>query len=194
MPAPFRTLAVGGSAGLALSLLSALPASAHNLSGSGWMEGAIHPLTGVDHLLLLVGLGALSARSDRRLLLPALIGAVIGASVGAAGGSIPGAEALAALSVSALGVLLFICRRSANGTAPQMLMGSLVGGAMAVHALLHGREAGGDAGWWIGAALAAGSVVALSHLTFHHASPRTSRMLALLLGVAGLALAIVPIG
>lgn len=185
-----RSLALAGSAGFGLSLLSMLPAGAHQLAGVGLMEGALHPLTGLDHLLLLIGVGALVARVDRMLLMPALLGAIVGGVFGAAGGSIPGDEALAALAVSALGVLLLLSRRLGRSDASQALTGAVVGGAVAIHALLHGSESSGDALWWIGTALTAGAVVTLSAVGLSRAGARTVRAVATLLGISGLALAV----
>lgn len=189
-----RSLTLAGSAGFLLSLLSALPASAHGLAGSGLIAGALHPLSGADHLLLLIGVGALAARLDRRLLGPALLGAVIGALFGAAGGWLPAAELLGALSVSALGLLLLAARRLRDGAAPMALSGAVVGTAVAIHALLHGREATGDPGWWIGAALVAAAVVGGSALVLGRCEARVSRVLALVLGLSGLVLALLPLG
>lgn len=189
-----RSLALAGSAGVLFSLLSALPAGAHGAAGSGVMIGALHPLSGLDHLLLLVGVGALAARLDPRLLWPALVGAVVGALGGAAGGWIPAGELLAALSVSALGLLLLTARSLRRGEAPMALSGVVVAGAVAIHALLHGREATGDPGWWIGAALAAAAVVATSALVLSRCEARVSRIVAVLLGLSGLLLAVVPLG
>ena len=194
MPSSARSLAVAGAAGFLLSLLSALPASAHGPAGSGLMTGALHPLTGLDHLLLLVGVGALAGRVDRRLLWPALAGAIVGALFGAAGGWIPAGELLAALSVSALGLLLLAARRLGDGGGPLALSGAVVGAAVAIHALLHGREATGDPTWWMGASLAAAVVVAVSALAFAHFSVRVTRVLAVMLGISGLVLAFAPLG
>lgn len=189
-----RSLALAGSAGLLLSLLSALPAGAHGLAGAGLMSGVLHPLTGADHLLLLVGVGALAARFDRRLLWPAVAGAVIGALFGASGGSIPAGELLAALSVSALGLLLLAARRLGSGERPMLLSGAVVASAVSIHALLHGSEATGDPSWWIGAAVAAAAVVGASALVVSRCEPRVSRVLALMLGLSGLVLAVAPLG
>ena len=52
-----RSLLLSSAAGLSLSLLSALPASAHGGADAGLIGGALHPLLGIDHLLLLVGVG-----------------------------------------------------------------------------------------------------------------------------------------
>jgi len=187
-----RSLVLAGTAGFALSLLSALPASAHGLAAAGLIPGALHPLTGPDHLLLLVGVGALAARVDRSLLLPALGAAVLGAVFGAAGGQIPAAELLAALSVSALGLLLLLARRLRQAGSGRWLSGAVVAAAVAIHALLHGGEASADPTWWLGAGLAAVAVVGSSALLLSRAGGQLSRTLAVLLGIAGLVLASLP--
>ena len=193
MPPSVRSLALAGSVGLALSLLSALPVGAHGSAGSGLIEGALHPLTGIDHLLLLVGVGALAARIEFRLLLPAVLGAVVGSVFGALGGGIPAAELVAALAVSALGLLLLLARRLQAGELPQSSAGVVVGVAVAVHALLHGREASADPSWWIGTCLAALAVVGGSALVMRRAGSGVSRALAVLLGLSGLVLAFAPL-
>lgn len=194
MHASVRSLALAASAGLLLSLLPALPAAAHGLSAVGLVAGALHPLSGADHLLLLLGVGALVAGVDRRLLWPALIGAILGSLFGAAGGLIPSAERLAALSVSALGLVLLAARPLRQAQGGQALIGAVVGGAVALHALLHGREASADPLWWIGAALAAAAVVALSTAVFSRCQPSILRTTAMALGLSGLVLAVVPLG
>ena len=57
---------LAAAAGLALSLLSALPAGAHGLASGGLVAGASHPLLGLDHLLLLVGVGGATALGGPR--------------------------------------------------------------------------------------------------------------------------------
>ena len=52
-----RSLLLTGAAGLGLSLLSALPAAAHGHADASGVAGALHPLLGLDHLVLLVGIG-----------------------------------------------------------------------------------------------------------------------------------------
>jgi urease accessory protein len=194
MPPSLRSLALAGSAGFALSLLSALPAGAHGLAGTGLVDGALHPLTGLDHLLLLIGVGALAARVDRLLLLCAVLGAVVGAVFGSLGGGLPAAEPLAALSVSALGLVLLHSRRPDEDHTPRALAGAVVGSAVALHALLHGQVASaGNPGWWVGAALAAAAVVAASTLTLARGGAGLSRTVALVLSFGGLLLALAPI-
>jgi len=103
-----RSLLISSAAGFGLSLLSALPAGAHGSADAGVMAGALHPLLGLDHLLLLVGVGLTAARFGPLLLGFALGGAVLGSVFGSFGGQLPAAEVLAALAVSAVGAALLL--------------------------------------------------------------------------------------
>lgn len=193
--APLRTLALAGSAGLACSLLSALPSHAHGLAEAGFSAGLIHPLAGLDHLLLLIGVGA-AATLERRLLGAALLGALVGAGLGALGAALPAAETLAALSLPVLAGLLMLLQGSPGAAAGLRLplAGGLVAAAMAIHALLHAQEAGDHPLWWIGAALSALLTVGLSRMLLQRAGRGLIPALALLLGLSGLALAVLPLG
>jgi urease accessory protein len=74
------------------------------------------------------------------------------------------------------------------------LLGSIVAAAVAVHALLHGQEAGAATGaWWLGAALASSAVVGITYALLRQGDPRWSRLLAWGLSLAGLALAVAPL-
>ena len=72
-----------------LLLAFSLPALAHPGHGAdSFHAGFFHPLTGLDHLLMLAGAGVLSALSGRKLLLPfatlgmMLVGAIAGSLLG----------------------------------------------------------------------------------------------------------------
>jgi urease accessory protein len=83
----------------------------------------------------------------------AFAGALAGAAIGVSGGAIPGAEGLAALAISAVGLLLLSAGRVAKG-GPGRLAGVVVAAALAIHAMLHGLEAPQDSStwiWWSGA-------------------------------------------
>ncbi len=187
-----RRLALPAAAGLGLSLLSALPASAHGGAGEGLMAGAGHPLLGLDHLLLLLGVGAASSFISGRLLLFAAGGALLGGVLGANGAALPAAEVLAALAVSALGLVVLQCARLRQAP-PLGLIGTVVAAAVAVHALLHGQEASGGALWWLGAAAASSAVVGLSSVGLARLNQRWTLLLAGGLSLAGLALAVAPL-
>jgi urease accessory protein len=187
-----RNLSLSAAAGLGISLLSSLPAEAHGLADGGLMAGAGHPLLGLDHLLLLVGVGGVASFIGSPLLLFALGGAVLGAALGSLGVDLPGAEVLAALAVSSLGAVVLQSARS--NRPPQLgLVGSIVGAAVAVHALLHGQEASSDPSWWLGAGLASITVVGLSFSVLRKLGTRWTLLLAGTLSLAGLALALAPL-
>jgi len=181
-PAPhLRSLGLALAAGLGCAALSALPAEAHGSASGHLHAGLLHPLVGLDHLLLLVGVGTVASYLGWQLLAYALGGAVVGGLLGATGIGLPLAELLAALSVSLLGLLVLQASRS--GRPPALpLSGGLVALAVGVHGLLHGQAASGDAG--VGA-----TYLALSKLGLVW-----TLRLALGLTVAGFLLALGPIG
>lgn len=87
---------------------------AHDFAGPGWM----HPLTGVDHMLAMVAVGAWSAILGGRaiwLVPSAFVAAMgIGAGAGLAGARVPGVEIMIAASVLMLGAALAVSLRSAR--------------------------------------------------------------------------------
>lgn len=189
---PLRHLLLAAAAGLGLSLLSGLPVQAHGVADAGLIAGASHPLLGLDHLLLLLGVGGVAAQIGSSVLLYALAGAGLGAAYGAIGGSLPGAEILAALAVSGMGLVVLQSQRSRQ--APRLpLVGGIVASAVAIHALLHGQEASGHSSWWLGAFLASSAVVALTTLVLRRVEVRWTLLLATGLSLAGLVLALAPV-
>ena len=188
-----RQLLTAAAAGLGFSLLSALPAGAHGVADGGLLSGATHPLLGLDHLLLLIGVGAVSSYVGAPMLLFALGGGLVGAVIGSLGGHLPGAEVIAALAVSVLGLLTLQLQRLQQR--PSLtLVGAPVAAAVAVHALLHGQEApSGSIGWWLGALLASTAVVAASYGLLRRLPLRWTMLLATGLSLAGGALALAPL-
>lgn len=198
-----RSLAPALAAGFGLSLLSGLPAGAHGLATGDLLTGGLHPLLGLDHLLLLVGVGAAAAGIDGAVLLFALAGALLGGCFGALGfgglgfgglaGAMPLAEVLAALAVSAVGLLL-LRPQGWDRRLGLALPGGVIAAAVALHALLHGQAATGELGWWLGAGASSVAVVLGSMACFSRlANPWLSR-LAMALVLAGGVLALVPLG
>jgi urease accessory protein len=123
-------------AGVAAVVLSASPASAH-VGGPvhGLGDGALHPFTGLDHLLAMVAVGCLAALTGRLVALPAafLSGMAVGGAAGVAGFALPGVEVAIAASVVLLGVAVALAagRRS-----------SVVVAMVAVAGLAHGSAHG----------------------------------------------------
>ncbi|MGE7991563.1 HupE/UreJ family protein [Pseudomonas sp. NPDC089554] len=123
---------------LALVLLMvALPAFAHPGHDSNPLQdGLLHPLTGLDHLLMLLGTGVLAALTRRNLSLPlATLGAMFGGAVlGHLFGGMVGLETLILASLVVAAVALLLPNR-------QLLLAL----AMPVFALFHGWAHGVEA-------------------------------------------------
>lgn len=190
-----RTLALFGGAA-ALALLLDQPAQAHGIAHGGIAAGFLHPISGADHLLLLIGVGTAASCISAQLLLWALAGAVGGGMFGAMGGTLPGQEFLAALAISAVAVLVLRCLRSQQS--PQLgACAALVASAVAVHAMLHGLEAPADGSaalWWLGAFAGSVLVSGGSFLLLRRLPLAWTRGVALLLALCGGVAALGPIG
>lgn len=185
-----RSLLLSSAAGFGLSLLSVLPAGAHGSADAGVLGGALHPLMGLDHLLLLMGVGFAAAQIGPLLLGFALGGALLGSVFGSLGGQLPGAEVIAALAVSAVGASLLLCSKL---TRPLPVVGGVLGAAVAVHAMLHGQESSGSAGWWAGALLASLVTISLTFLAGRQLNLRQSQQVAAALALLGGVLALAPL-
>ena len=76
----------------------------------GWTQGFNHPLHGLDHIAVMIAVGAWAAQQGKRAtwLLPLTFLAVMAAGgiVGALGFAVPGAETAIGLSVVVLGLLV----------------------------------------------------------------------------------------
>ena len=130
---------------LPLALVIATPALAHpGHEAGGPVQGFLHPLGGLDHVLAMVAVGLVAARIGGRalLLVPAsfLVMMAVGGAAGAAGWSLPHVETGIALSVVVLGAVL------ALGMVPPMAGAMALVGAFAVfHGFAHGAEMPGAA-------------------------------------------------
>ena len=155
---------------LAVVAVGALPllASAHTGADSaahhhaGFMQGFLHPFTGLDHLAAMVAVGlwsALVARSGRDVLWAPLGFAAMllaGALVGLAGMQVPGVEPMIASSLLAIGLLVVTRLRL-----PGPVAAAVVGAFAIFHGVAHGYELSGDHG---AAAAIAGMVFATAML------------------------------
>jgi urease accessory protein len=190
-----RSLALTGGAAV-LALLLAPPVQAHGIAQGGLAAGFLHPISGADHLLLLVGVGAAASCISSRLLLWALAGAIGGGVFGAMGGALPAQELLAALAIVAVAVLVLLSLRCERR--PQLgACAALVGAAVAVHAMLHGLEAPSDGSaalWWLGALSGSVLVGGGSFLLLRRLPLAWTRGLALLLAIGGGLAALGPAG
>ncbi len=164
--------------GAALALVPALAGAHPGHGAEGVLQGAMHPLTGADHLLVMLAVGAWAAYCGGRMVwqLPLAFVALLG--VGALGaqlagaGSIPGAleQALAA-SVVVSGLLLAFATR-----APAAASFVLCGAFALLHGYAHGAEAPAGSIFAYGIGFLAGSVAlhaagaALTLLAIHRGS------------------------
>ena len=190
-----RSLALFGSAA-ALALLLDQPAQAHGIAHGGIAAGFLHPISGVDHLLLLIAVGAAASCISSQLLLWGLAGAIGGGVFGALGGTLPAQEFLAALAITAVAVLVLRCLRSQQD--PQLgACAAIVAAAVAVHAMLHGLEAPADGSavlWWLGAFSGSVLVSGGSFLLLRRLPLTWTRGVAVLLALCGGVAALGPAG
>ena len=186
-----RSLALFAGAS-SLALLLDQPAQAHGMAQGGVTTGFLHPITGADHLLLLIAVGAAAACLTSRLLLWGLAGAIAGGVFGVMGGSLPAQELLAALAITAVAVLV-LCSVGSN-PAPGFGFGAaLVAAAVGIHAMIHGLEApvdGSAAQWWLGAGAGSILVTGSSFLLLRRLPLAWIGGVALLLAVSGCVVAL----
>ncbi len=112
----------------------------------GFMDGLLHPLSGVDHLGAMLAVGLWSALSARRLwTLPLAFAAMLlaGAVLGLAGIELPAVEPMIAASLLVLGLLVAVRARM-----PAVLAAALVGVFAIFHGAAHGTELAGAAHIW----------------------------------------------
>ena len=125
-------------------------ASAHLGTDAGvhhaFLDGLVHPLTGMDHLAAMVAVGLWSAMTARRVWLAPIAFAgmlLVGALLGLGGLELPAVEPMIAASLLVLGLLV-----ATQAKLPAALATGLVGAFAVFHGVAHGTElAGGDNGW-----------------------------------------------
>lgn len=113
----------------------------------GFMTGFMHPLTGFDHLAVMLAVGLWSALAARRAGPDMLWGPLgfavmllVGAALGMQGVRIPAVEPMIAASLLVTG-LLVVTRWRITGVAAALLVGSFA----VFHGLAHGYELAGNA-------------------------------------------------
>ena len=154
-----------GALAAAMVLTMAGAAEAHTGLGhtSGFMHGAMHPISGLDHVLAMIAVGLLAAQLGGRALwvvplsFMSMMG--VGGALGFSGVEIPFIEFGIAASVLVLGALVALNMRLQTAIAA-----SLAAAFAIFHGYAHGAEIPADVG---GAAYMAGFVTStgLLHLT-----------------------------
>jgi len=175
-------------------LASASPALAHNGHGAnGLLQGFVHPLGGLDHMLAMVTVGFYAAMLGGRALwfVPAaFLGAMaLGGALGAADYGLPYTETGIAVSVIVLG--LAVALRINLPT----LAGMALAGLFAIfHGHTHGAEMPGTisgyeyaAGFLLATALLHATGIAIG-LVAARAAPRLAQAAGAATAVAGIAL------
>lgn len=117
----------------------------------GFMTGFLHPLTGMDHLAVMVSVGLWSALSARRAGVELLWGPLgfagmllVGAVLGLQGMQLPAVEPMIAASLLVTG-LLVVTRWRVPGLAAALLVGVFA----VFHGLAHGYELADAANAWV---------------------------------------------
>ncbi|WP_431095367.1 HupE/UreJ family protein [Polaromonas aquatica] len=124
-------------------------AAVHGHAGA-LLSGALHPLTGMDHLAAMVAVGLWSALAARRAgpgLLWGPLGfagmLLVGALLGLQGVHIPAVEPMIAASLLVTG-LLVVTRWQVTGIAAAVIVGAFA----LFHGLAHGHELAGAPSTW----------------------------------------------
>jgi len=129
--------------GVLLTLCSSLAIAHPGHALTSAAAGFMHPLTGWDHLLMLLAVGVWSAKSSAkiRLELPATFILVLafGVSLGFFGLSFAAIETTVAISLIVMGVLMLL--RLPDSSALRM---SVVAVFAMIHGLVHGTELSGQ--------------------------------------------------
>ncbi|PWB32380.1 urease accessory protein UreJ [Pseudomonas sp. SDI] len=139
-------------------LLIALPAFAHPGHDSNPLQdGLLHPLTGLDHLLMLLGTGMLAALTGRSLALPlATLAAMFGgALLGHLFGDVLGMESMILGSLLVAAAALLLPQR-------QLLLALAMPLFALFHGWAHGVEASPGAFWLFSAGFVAVSGLLLA--------------------------------
>lgn len=125
---------------LTLSLLGLpMAAMAHpDHMMSTFMSGFSHPLTGLDHLLVILSVGFLAGRAKGKIgLMSFMFGALLllGAVVGMPFSGLSSIEMILAISLIVMAQLLILGK-----TVPVMIQLVLIGSMALIHGAVHGQE------------------------------------------------------
>lgn len=122
----------------AAAFLVALPAAAHpeTATAGAFTAGLLHPVTGLDHLLALLGVGMWSRQQASPALALVFLAAMAGAALVFGDAQVPAAsEWLMAAGVALVGVLLAVGSKVSMGAALPLVL--LLG---ALHGQTHAAE------------------------------------------------------
>ncbi|WP_086981170.1 HupE/UreJ family protein [Vibrio aphrogenes] len=166
---------------LTLASLFAAPAAfahvGHMEHGShhSFMEGFIHPLTGLDHLVMLLGLGMLinrvrvndtNAKGKISLAVAALLTLTLGLAAGRIIGAISGVELMIAASVFVVALGIWNAFTSRESMTQFLVTASI--GLVFFHGYAHGVEAtGGLMGFGAGMLVAASLIMFVGERASH---------------------------
>lgn len=166
----------------ALTPVAALAHPGHAEAGAGFMAGLMHPLTGLDHVLMIVavGLWAAQLKAAGRVVVAACLGVFValGALLPAAPLAGPGLEIAIALTVIGAGILLAVGRRW-----PVWATASFAALFALVHGFAHGAEGPAASSFYVPGLTAATAGLALI-ISFIAARMQAHRMWLRLAGVA----------
>ena len=118
-------------------------AAAHGHHALSFIDGLLHPLTGIDHLTAMLALGLWSALATRRVwLAPLAFMSMLssGALLGMSGVTLPAVEPMIAVSLLVFGLML-VSRARLHG----LVAAALAGLFALFHGVAHGGELGGSA-------------------------------------------------
>jgi urease accessory protein len=142
-----RSLRIAAAAAACALPLAALahPGSLaeHAARPHGFVDGFVHPFTGLDHLGAMLAVGVWSAASLRRAWVApaAFVACLLAGALATSGGvAVPGAEAMIAASLLVIGLLL-----AARAAIAPAAAAAIVGGFAFFHGASHGVELGAGA-------------------------------------------------
>ncbi|MFM9836006.1 MAG: HupE/UreJ family protein [Methylophilaceae bacterium] len=173
--------------GLALSINSCLAFAHPGHDMQGFSVGFLHPLTGWDHLLVMLAVGVLAAKIGGKarwqLPLTFMLMMLIGASLGILGIGFSGLETAIAASVMAMGLLICL-----SVELPAFTRVGLIASFALMHGMAHGAELQHAVSPLVGMLLSTGLLHVLglfSGLMSMRAAKSVQNGLAILMFVAG---------
>lgn len=143
---------------VALAPATALAHPGHD-AGENLLAGVLHPLTGLDHVLMIVAVSAWAAllAPAGRVVVAACLALFVGAGALLPVGGGPALEAAIALTVIGAGLLLAVGRRW-----PVWASGALGALFATIHGFAHGAEGPGNSALYIAGLMLATAALALA--------------------------------